>query len=198
MASSEISTWLTDVLARCPQSESDLVDRYAERLLSLARRQLPERLRKRLDPEDLVQSVYRSFFRRLQEGQFAFDDADDVWRLLATITYCKARNLVKHHQRHRRDVRRETPLDDDLELAVPDERHDEPPGEGDVAMLLECLERLLQDVPEHHREIVQRRLEGDSIADIAMRVRRSQRTVHRVLSHVQDLGARQLETMDAG
>ena len=73
-------------------------------LLGMAHAQLPERLRKRFDPEDVVQSVYRSFFRRLQEGEFTFDDSHDVWRLLATMTYCKARNLVKFHQRHRRDV----------------------------------------------------------------------------------------------
>jgi RNA polymerase sigma-70 factor (ECF subfamily) len=194
MEPNDVSTWLADMLAGRPGIGSDLVEQYARGLLIIAQRQLPERLRKRFDPEDVVQSVYRSFFRRLQEGQFAFDDSHDVWRLLATMTYCKARNLVKFHHRYRRDVRRESPLDAEAELAASEAAISSPPGDDDVALLLECLEKLLDDVPEHHREVVLRRLEGDSIEAIAEHVQRSRRTVLRVLAHVQDLGARHLET----
>ena len=36
--------------------------RYAERLLGVARRNTPADLRTRFDPEDVVQSVFRTFF----------------------------------------------------------------------------------------------------------------------------------------
>lgn len=55
-----------------------VVGRYTEQLLRLVRKQLPERLRTRMDPEDVVQSVFRSFFHRLRQGQFRFEDSHDV------------------------------------------------------------------------------------------------------------------------
>ena len=51
-----------------------IVDRYIDRLLPLARRHLSQRLASRIDPEDIVQSVFRTFFSRLKEGQFVFHD----------------------------------------------------------------------------------------------------------------------------
>lgn len=67
-----MADWLERVIGSEPGFEGELVDRYTRRLLELARRQLPERVRRRVDPEDVVQSVYRSFFRRLNDGQFNF------------------------------------------------------------------------------------------------------------------------------
>ncbi len=61
-----------------PDHERAVVDRYTQGLLEVARRQLPDRVRRRVDPEDVVQSVYRSFFRRLDAGKFAFEESHDV------------------------------------------------------------------------------------------------------------------------
>lgn len=193
MAESDVSTWLADVMAGNSAAEADLVDRYAKRLLGLARQQLPAWIHQRFDPEDVVQSVYRSFFRRLQDGQFAFDDSLDVWRLLAAMTYCKTRNLVKFHQRRRRDVRRERPLDFEPDISPGAGPVENSLGYEDVTVLLECLEQLLSRLPDPGREIVMRRLDGQSIDQIAKNVRRSRRTVLRVLSHVKELGVRHLE-----
>jgi RNA polymerase sigma-70 factor (ECF subfamily) len=187
-----LSDWLTDLLAGRPGSDAELVQRYSYRLLEFARRQLPECVRRREDPEDIVQSVYRSFFRRLQEGRFTFDDSQDVWRLLAAITYRKARNAVKFHQRDRRDVRRELPLPGADSTAAGDVPEPQP-DMRDVETLFDCLDQLLAGLPENYRTIVVRRLEGESIEDIAQQVQRSRRTVLRVLAHVQELAARQLE-----
>lgn len=181
-----MSEWLARILARQPGYEYELVDRYTQRLLELAGRELPKALRRRVDPEDIVQSVYRSFFRRLSAGQFHFSDSGDIWRLLATMAYCKARDATKFHLRGRRDLRRESPLE---------ARIDEPtvvPRCEDVDILFECLQQLLATLPLNHQTIVLRRLEGDSIEEIARHVQRSQRTVLRVLAHVQKLAVRQL------
>src|SRR5262249_17325193 len=72
---SAMSTWLARVLTEEPGFEAQLVARYSERLLVLARRQLPTCIRSRVDPEDVVQSVYRSFFQRLHQRQFAFEQS---------------------------------------------------------------------------------------------------------------------------
>ncbi len=184
-----MAEWLTDLLSGRPGCDRELVERYTHGLLALARRQLPDRVRARVDPEDVVQSVYRSFFKRLHEGRFAFDESHDVWRLLAAMTYHKARNAAKFHLRDRRDARRELTLAGSETPAGPPEEA----GAGDVDLLYECLEQLLARLPENYRDIVVRRLDGQSIEEVAGAVRRSRRTVLRVLAHVQELAARELE-----
>jgi RNA polymerase sigma-70 factor, ECF subfamily len=191
-----MSTWLTRVLSGEPGFERELVDRYTHRLLAFAHQQLPARVRRRTDPEDVVQSVYRSFFRRLNEGRFSFTESQDVWRLLAAMTFHKTRNLVIFHQRGCRDVRREVPLDAGGDSsAAPVELPARPPRSEDVDTMFECLEQLLTGLSDSHREIVVRRLEGDSIEEIARRVKRTRQTVSRVLAHLQERAARQLESV---
>src|ERR1700722_4305434 len=41
-----------------------LFHRFAQRLIALARQRLEPRLRSKVDPEDILQSVFKSFFRR--------------------------------------------------------------------------------------------------------------------------------------
>ncbi len=186
-----MSDWLDRVLSASPGSQREVVERYTYRLLALARKQLPARVRTRLDAEDVVQSVYRTFFRRLNEGEFAFDDSHDLWQLLAAITFRKARNAVKFHHRQRRDVRRDQPLQppgaDSREAELPD------PGDTDLDFLVASLEELLAGLPESHREIVVARLEGQTLEEIARRVRRTRQTVARVLNLVRELATERVE-----
>lgn len=172
--------------------ETNLVHLYSHRLIAFARTRLPNDLARRVDPEEVVQSAYRSFFRRMNLGEFDVDDELDIWRLLATITYCKTQNLVKHHHRQKRDSRR------DEVLPVSESQQDRQPGPEDVAIFLESLEMLLTEFPERSRELILLRLEGYSIEEIAQRVQRSQRTVLRVLARLRELGERQLETEATG
>jgi RNA polymerase sigma-70 factor (ECF subfamily) len=190
-----MASWLRRVLAGEPGFERDLVERYTERLIDLARRKLPDRVRRRVDPEDIVQSVYRSFFRRLNDGAFAFDESHDIWRVLAAITFHKTCRAVRFHQQERRDVRRETPVPFDNDSIQGTTQPAEPaPGPEDIATLFDSLDQLLRRLPEHQREIVVLRLEGCSIDEIAAKVDRSQSTVLRALARVRDMAATQLET----
>lgn len=184
-----MSTWLTRILTEEPGYEAELVERYSQRLLAFARQQLPACVRRRVDPEDVVQSVYRSFFHRLKQGRFTFDDSYDIWRLLAAMTFHKAAKAVQFHHRQRRDVSRDSPLPaDEHSWAEPT------PGPDDVTILFGCLEQLLTTLPEKYRLIVFARLQGASIEQIGKQVERSERTVLRVLAHVQELAAHQLES----
>jgi RNA polymerase sigma-70 factor (ECF subfamily) len=186
-----MSSWLQRVTSAESGFERDIVDRYSQRLMALARRRLPDRLRGRVDPEDVVQSVYRSFFRRLADGRFQFEASLDLWRLLAAMTFYKVRNAIRFHQRERRDVRRETSMEGSAEGSP---YADPTPGPEDLVTFLECLEQLLARAPKNYREIVVLRLEGLSIAEIAERIDRSQRTVLRALSRLGEVIASELET----
>lgn len=43
---------------------------YSARLIALARSRLGDRLRAKVDPEDVLQSVFRTFFLRYAGGQY--------------------------------------------------------------------------------------------------------------------------------
>jgi len=190
-----MSSWLARMRDAEPGFECALVDRYTTRLLELARQRLPDRVRRRVDPEDLVQSVYRSFFRRLKEGRFSFADSGDLWRLLAAMTFQRATKAVRFHQQQRRDVRRERPMPKEndsqqAEMAIADRQ----PGPGDVVALFDSLERLLEQLPDKYREIAVLQLEGHSVDEIARAVKRSRRTVFRALAELEELATKLLES----
>ena len=176
------SEFLERILSSSPDYEREVVERYSSELLELARRQLPAQIRSRVDPDDVVQSVYRTFFRRQQAGEFAFDETYDVWRLLATITYRKARSQITHHRRQQRDAFREA---SDLEADAG--TFDCTPEAEDVVVLIDLLEKALSQLPEHHHELVNLRLQGFSVAEVAEKVSVSERTVLRVLARLKKL-----------
>ena len=50
----------------------ELFDKYCERLMKLARRRIGQRMTSRIDPEDVLQSAFRSFFGRVKNDEFSF------------------------------------------------------------------------------------------------------------------------------
>ena len=86
---------------------AQLFQRYAGRLIALARSRLDELVRQKMDPEDVIQSVFKSFFHRHQEGNWDLADWDSLWSLLARITVRKCGRRAVYYHGERRDVRRE-------------------------------------------------------------------------------------------
>ncbi|MFO0906545.1 MAG: sigma-70 family RNA polymerase sigma factor [Pirellulales bacterium] len=153
---------------------TDLYLRYADRLLNLARRQTPADLASRFDPEDVVQSVFRTFFRRFSAGAYDVPDGGELWKLLLVISLNKLRKLGQHHRAQKRDVRRTIAGD---EVGRVPGMHDE----GAVAHLKVTIDELLQSLDEHATRIIELRMEGREVQEIATAVGRSKRTVERVL-----------------
>src|SRR3954451_707168 len=88
----------------------DAVDAlFARRLTRIAEQHLSRRLAGRLDGDDVVQSVFRTFFRRSARGEFQIDNSAQLWRLLVTITLHKAQAKARLHSAAGRDVRAELP-----------------------------------------------------------------------------------------
>src|SRR6185312_13260850 len=88
-----------------------LFARYFERLTLLARSRLSARLARRTDPEDVIQSVYRSFFVGVREGRYSLGRGGDLWRLLASITKRKLLRQVRHQHADCRSIDLECSLD---------------------------------------------------------------------------------------
>jgi len=87
---------------------AELFNRYVSRLMGVARKRLGEKMNSRLDPEDVVQSVFRTFFTRLKKDQFEIVQEDDLSKLLVRITLHKTLRQIAYHRAARRDPGQET------------------------------------------------------------------------------------------
>ena len=178
-----------ELVARWRQGDqkaaAELFRRYANRLVGLARSQLSRRVGQRLDAEDIVQSVYRSFFADVRAGRYDIQRGGDLWRLLVTITLCKARNQANHCGRAKRAVERDQGFgSEDSLLGIQPHVLAHGPTPVEAAALADELEQLMQHLDLSDRRIVELRLQGYKLAEIAGLVGRSQRTVCRVLEEV--------------
>jgi RNA polymerase sigma factor (sigma-70 family) len=81
----------------------ELLARYLQRLLGLARAKLRGRQLRAADEEDVVQSVLLGFYLGAERGQYSqCQDRDDLWHLLAKITERKVQKLVRHEDAKKR------------------------------------------------------------------------------------------------
>jgi RNA polymerase sigma-70 factor, ECF subfamily len=164
--------------------------RYAERLLSVARRNTPADLRTRFDPEDVVQSVFRTFFRRAASGAYAVPEGEELWKLFLVIALNKIRRLGTFHRADKRDVTRTGGLD------APALEHEAPLAEESLRLLEMAIEEILERCPQHARQMVRLRIEGCDVAEIAGRTSRSKRSVERVLQSFRALLKGELVDVD--
>jgi RNA polymerase sigma-70 factor (ECF subfamily) len=162
--------------------------RYAQALLARAAQEIDARLRRKVDPEDVVQSAFRSFFRRQAAGQFDLSDWGGLWALLVCITVRKCRNLNTHYRRDGRDVAREATGGDDG--AQGEEVLDREPTPAEAAVLGDLVQELMGQVVSQDRPIVEMRLQGYTPSEIADRTGRAERTVFRVLDRVRERASR--------
>ncbi|HUY87283.1 MAG TPA: sigma-70 family RNA polymerase sigma factor [Pirellulales bacterium] len=159
-----------------------IYDRYAEKLLAFARRRLSRKVAARIDPDDVVQSAYRSFFLRAQEGEYRLGRNGDLWRLLASIALHKLLKQVRRHTAGRRAVARETACDA-LSLGASELACREPTPEQ-AASLADELAQVFSGLQAAQRTIFELRLQGYELREIAAQTGKSERTVRRCLAEI--------------
>ncbi|MDB5337401.1 MAG: sigma-70 family polymerase sigma factor [Planctomycetaceae bacterium] len=151
--------------------------RYARRLYDLTRANSLKDLATRIDADDIVQSVFRTFFRRVAKGEYDVPDGDELWKLLLVIGLNKLRAVSTYHRAAKRDVRA-TVGGDALKLAS------EQAASGDEAsltILRLVIDEVLSGLSAVHREIIDLRIEGHEVAEISTKLGRSKRSVERIL-----------------
>jgi RNA polymerase sigma-70 factor (ECF subfamily) len=163
------------------RAAAELFHRYAQRLSRLAEQRLSRRLAGRVDGEDVVQSVFRTFFRRSARGDFRIDTSAQLWRLLLKITLVKVCGQARRHQAGRRDAGAEAADDGWLAEAAARE-----PGPEDAAVLTDQIEALLRGLPPAYCQLLELRLQGHGVSDIAQQLGVVRQTVHRMLNVLQE------------
>ncbi len=165
--------------------------RYFDRLTLLARSRLSARLARRTDPEDIVQSVYRSFFVGAREGRYTLGRGGDLWRLLASMTKHKLLRQVRHQTADRRSIDVECSLDQVDEARSLGRGTDPTPEEA--LTLADELEWVFGQLDPFGRRVLELRLQGSPIPAIAEDTGRAERSVRRALARIRDILARRRE-----
>ncbi len=162
-----------------------LFELYALRLSRSAERHLSHRLQRRMDGEDVAQSVFRTFFRRMDAGQFQIDNSSHLWRLLVTIAIRKAQ---KAGRRVDLEVDAATVLgdrsdssDDWIMTAMAQD-----PGPDEAVALVDQIEGLLEGLTPWHALVLEQRLAGVTPTEISRAHNRNRDAVYSALKDMQE------------
>jgi RNA polymerase sigma factor (sigma-70 family) len=173
-----VADWIRRWSAGDPQAAELLFTRYAARLTHVAEQHLSRRVAAREGGEDVVQSVFRTFFRRSAEKQFQLDTSAQLWRLLVKITVLKVRTRSRYHAARKRNAAAEVRPEDDSWVAGALDRDPDPAA---ATELVDLMEALVRDMPPLYCRVLELRLQGTVPADVARELNISRNTVYRAL-----------------
>jgi RNA polymerase sigma factor (sigma-70 family) len=143
-----------------------------------ARRLMGSRLRRRVTEEDVVQSVFRTFYRRDSNGECEFDHTGALRNYLWKIMTNKVRRYAERHHAQIRDVMSEV----EMEGSAPTtECQDRQPGPDEWAVVRDEIRVLTRGFVPRDLKILQLRFDGHASSEIAEQVGCSRWTVRRVV-----------------
>ena len=151
--------------------------RYAKRLRALAQKQTAGTLSVRMDPDDVVQTVFRTFFRRAATGHYQIPDGEELWKLFLVIALNKIRDLGDYHRAAKRNIQRTVGLESSGQAAPANIASDE----DSLQVLNLTIDDLLESMSPSQREIVTLRIRGHEVNEMSVSCKRAKRTVERVL-----------------
>lgn len=157
---------------------SQVYETYMQRLMAVVQRNLADRFKSRVDPEDVMQSVLRTWVRRSAKGEFTLADEDELWKLLCVIALNKVRKVVTRHSAQKRDVA-QTKSGEDVVKVIPE------PGVNQAVEFLDLLEAVQKRLTPEAQQVLDLRLQGFGDKEIAVEMNLSTRTVSRHKVRVQ-------------
>jgi DNA-directed RNA polymerase specialized sigma24 family protein len=164
--------------AGCQESARLLVENYGNALRRVIRRRLNQKVRRRHDSDDILQSVWSDFFSRALNPE-TYQSPEALLALLSGITIHKTQEANRDHlDAQKRSLTREMPLGDDL----PERR---PSGEQTIDAIDEFHHLLEPLSPELQKALT---LIGDGYtqAEAAAKAGMGERTLARLLSRVRE------------
>ena len=174
-ASSSFQRLLSRIAEGDSQQAAEMITKkFADDLARLAAKRMSKRLQQRIDPEEIVQSIFMSFFRLYDDGRLEWREWDSLWGYLMRIAVWKILHKAQSHSAAKRHMQNEVALPIDVSVL------DRVPGPEDVLVAEELREQLLNGVGNKYRPIAERILDGATHEVIAKELGTSISTVERV------------------
>lgn len=173
---------------------SALWERYFRRLVGLARLRMGGAGRRVKNEEDVALSVLDTFCRGLEGGRFPnLQGRDNLWKLLVVLTVRKAQGVVREENRQKRRPKQSgVHVLAQADVPAGEEERDwlnevvgREPEPAFVAQMTEEFNRLLDLLDNDTlRSIARLKMEGDTNAEIGLKLGCVERTVERKLEHI--------------
>jgi RNA polymerase sigma factor (sigma-70 family) len=173
------------------RAADELYRRYGEQLLRLVGNHLSARHGAQFDAEDVLQTTFRTLFRRTKRGEFQFDQDSDVYKLLVTIALNKLRRRVRALDTQKRNIRSEVPVNESMAVGFANG-----PTLQEAAEFAELLENITSFLTEDQRTLLRLRLEGYDQNEIAEKLGVTDRTVRRQWERIRQTVASLLDPAD--
>ena len=159
-----------------PEAQAVLYERYCERLLNVARQNVPANLRGRIAASDIVMSAFRRVFKGPAKGRFHFDHDEDFWKLLVTVALNKIRDELRRPHNSTRSSEA---------LAEVAQRVDAEPTPDEHAAFLDSLNRVKSVLNPAEVTFLDLRLQGLKQIEIAAQMGISDRQARRHQRHIE-------------
>jgi RNA polymerase sigma-70 factor (ECF subfamily) len=160
-------------------------EHFSRRLRGLARIHLDARIQHRVDPEDVVQSVYKSVLRRYGAGALAKQGWEGMWGLLTLITVRKCADRARYHEADCRNLYRDVEVSGSSDCAASWlQAVGREPTPEEAAALTETVDDLLRRLHGDERVIVELSLQGFTTQEISEQIGRAERSVRRLRERV--------------
>jgi len=187
--STNVSHWINLVKHGDSTAANRIWQHYFDRLVRSVRHRLYGQSRAVADEEDIVLSVFDSFYCAVEKGRFPdLSDRDDLWRLLLRMSARKVVDKRRHDLRQRRGGHEKIKSLDHAgdDGTVIEAIGDEPSPEM-VLMMQESVGQFFSHLGVGQlREIAGAKLEGYSNAELAQRFDCSERTIERRLHLIRE------------
>jgi RNA polymerase sigma-70 factor (ECF subfamily) len=157
------------------QAAEEVFRAYEPYLRMVVRRQLPENVRGKFDSSDIVQSIWADLLDGFRNAGWRFSDAAHLRAFLIQVT---RNRFIDRLRQQRRALELERPLGTTGAGALPASADPRP---SEVAQANDLWERLLALCPPAHRELLEMKRQGLSLADIASRTGLHPSSVRRIL-----------------
>ena len=178
--SKSFAAFLVRLQAQDDAAARELFARFAQQLIGLAQRHIGAGLRHKVDPEDVVQSAYKSFFVRYDAGKLDVVNWNSLWGLLTLITVRKCAERAAYHRAECRNAAREVSLRSRADARSWLEPFGREPMPHEATVLNETLEQLLGRLRADERPILEMSLLGHTTREISEHLGRAERTVRLV------------------
>jgi RNA polymerase sigma-70 factor (ECF subfamily) len=152
---------------------------YEPYLRMVVRRQLSGALRSKFDSVDIVQSVWADVLEGFRNAGWRFADAAHLRAFLVKVT---RNRFLQRVRKHRRALGREEPLYENDVEHLPLARQERP---SERVQADELWKRMLALCPPAHRDLLQYKRQGQSLAEIAARTGLHESSVRRILYDLQ-------------
>jgi RNA polymerase sigma factor (sigma-70 family) len=167
---------------------------FTDRLIALARARLDGLVRGKVGAEDVVQSVWRVFFRRCAEAEYDLENWDSLWSLLALITVRKCWRKIQEVI-----ARPEVPYPGDADGSnTPWQPPGREPTPEEAALLADLLAEVMRGLEPKQRDVLELRLQGYTVREISARVGLTEYTVEYVLKRIRKRLKRLLDEDEPG